>query len=151
MKQKDMEKLAAQDAYEYGVAQMFYGEGAGTRRKLLDVVIGDRIHDIPGYEMAFETASARLNQTELAEIAIKQRKSLDRAAKAGQNFRALKNGNMKNLSTGVFIVAGVVMVAHQTGYDKVVEAKAKELYKRAKVEVKFRWMRAQGRNVDRIF
>ena len=31
------------------------------------------------------------------------------------------------------------------------EAKAKDLYKRAKVEVKFRWMRAQGRNVERIF
>lgn len=148
---KKLEKMAAKDAYDYGVAQMFFGEGAGTRRKLLDAVIGDKIRDIPGYEMAFENAASRLNQTELAEIAIKERKNIDRAAKAGQNFRAIKNGNLNNMTTGIFIIAGVVMVAHQTGYDKVVEAKAKDLYKNAKTEIKFRWMRAQGRNVDRIY
>lgn len=134
MKQKVLEKMAAKDAYDYGVAQMFFGEGAGTRRKLLDAVIGDKIRDIPGYEMAFEVAFSHLNQTELAEVAIKQRKNLDRAAKASRNFRALKSGNFNNLTTGVFVVVGVAIIAHQTGYDKKIEAEAKKLYRRAKVE-----------------
>lgn len=148
---KKFEKMVAKDAAEYMAAEMAYGDGSGTRRKLVKPPIHQKMETLPGYEEAFVNAYNNLNMDKFAKASIKERKNLDRAAKAGQNIRAIKNGNLNNLTAGAFIIAGVVTIAHQTGYDKVVEAKAKELYKRAKVEVKFRWMRAQGRNVERIF
>lgn len=145
-----LEKEAAKDAEKWMAAEMFYGEGAGTRRKLTWAEIQGKGMDDDGYIEAFEAAYAKLDMTKFAEMAVKERKSIDRAAKAGRNFRAIKSGNLNNLSTGVFLVVGTAFVLHQTGYDKVLEAKAKDLYKKAKVEVKFRRMRAQGRNVERI-
>ena len=70
---------------------------------------------------------------------------MDRAAKAHRNFRAVKSGNLNNLTTGVFLVGGAYMLARQTGYDKVIEAKAKVWYKKAKTEVKFRKAKMAGR------
>lgn len=138
MKQKTIEKLAEQDAHEWGLAEMFFGEGAGTKRKLISAVVDQRMHDIPGYAEAFGNATSQLNQTEMAEKAIALRKSLDRSAKAGQNLRAIKSGNFNNLTTGVALVVGAAYLAHKTGYDKKIEAKAKELYVKAKIEIKAR-------------
>lgn len=146
-----IEKMAQQDAHEWGVAQMFFGEGAGTRRKLVGAKIDQRVLDLPGYEDALNKAYEQLDQLEMAEKAIALRKSLDRSAKLGKNFRAVKSGQLNNMSTGVFVVVGTIIVLHKTGYDVVLEAKAKELYKKAKTEIKFRRLRAQGKNVERIF
>jgi hypothetical protein len=150
MKQKVLEKMAQQDAYEWGLAEMFFGEGAGTKRKLISAVVDQRMHDIPGYAEAFNEATSKLNQIEMAEKALALRKKIDRANTAGKNLRAIKSGNLNNLSTGVFIVVGGAYLAHATGLDKKVEAEAKKLYKKAKTEIKFRKMRAQGLNVEKI-
>lgn len=127
-----IEKMAAKDAYEYGLALMFFGEGAGTRRKLIQAQVSDKVHSIPGYGDAFDKAFGSLSQMELAEKAIAERKRIDAAAKAGKNLRALKSGNLQNLSTGVFVVVGGVILARQTGYDKVIVAETKKLYVKAK-------------------
>lgn len=145
-----IEKMAQADAHEWGLAEMFFGEGAGTKRKLISAKVDQRMHDIPGYAEAFSNATSQLNQLEMAEKAIALRKRLDRAEKASKNFRALKRGNLTGLSNGLFLVAGAAYLAHATGYDKKIEAEAKKYYKKAKVEVKFRKARFQGRNVERI-
>lgn len=126
MKQKVIEKIAAQDAYDYGLAQMFFGEGAGNRRKFIGTIVDQKMQDIPGYAEAFDKAFGKLNQIEIAEKALKERKAIDRAAKASQNFRALKNGSVQNLTTGVFVAYGTYWVCKQTGYDKVIEAEVKK-------------------------
>lgn len=138
MKQKALEKMAEQDAYDWGLAQMFFGEGAGTRRKLVAATIDQKVLDIPGYEQALDAAYAKLNQIEMAEKALELRKKIDRANTAGKNIRALKSGNLHNLSTGVFVVVGGAYLLHVTGYDKVLKAKAEDLYKKAKTEVEVR-------------
>lgn len=133
-----IEKMAAKDAYEYGLALMFFGEGAGTRRKLIQAQVSDKVHTIPGYGDAFDKAFGNLSQMELAERAIKERKRIDAAAKAGKNIRALKSGNLGNLSTGVFVVVGGVILARQTGYDKKIEAQVKKQWYNAKAALKAR-------------
>lgn len=145
-----LEKIAKQDAEDYGLALMFFGEGAGTRRKLISAVVDQKVNDIEGYAEAFDNAFGKLNQMEMAEKALAERKKIDRAAKAGKNLRALKSGNLNNLSTGVFVIVGAVYVAHVTGYDKKIEAETKKLYKKAKIEIKFRKARWQGKNVTKI-
>lgn len=147
MKQKVIEKIAAQDAYDYGFAQMFFGEGAGTKRKLIGTIVDQKMQDIPGYAEAFDAAFGELNQMEIAEAALKHRKYLDRTAKASQNIRALKNGKLNNLSTGLFVAAGVGIVLHQTGYDKVIEREVKIRYNRAKTEFKI-WKAGRNQNKE---
>lgn len=157
MKQKALAKMAAEDAKRWAAAEMFYGEGAGTRRKLLDAELdqkrrqyGDTDFGGPSYGDLFVWAYQDLDMNKFAEAAIKERKALDRAAKAGQNFRALKSGNLNNLTTGVFVIVGTGYVLHATGYDKKIAVEAKKVWRRAKVEYKFRKARMEGRNVERI-
>lgn len=130
-----LEKMAQQDAHEWGLAEMFFGEGAGTKRKLIGAVIDQRMHDIPGYAEAFNDATQQLNQLEMAEKAVALRKRLDRGATVKKNFDAIRSGRLHQLSTGVYVVGGLIYVAHATGYDKKIEAEAKRLYRKAKVEV----------------
>lgn len=150
MKTNTIVKEAAKDAERWAAAEMFFGEGAGTRRKLLEPEIARKVERMSGYHEAFEAAYDNLDMTKFAEQAIKERKKIDSMAKANKNFRALKSGNLRGLSNGVFIVAGVAYVAHTTGYDKVAMAEGKKLYKKAKAELKFRKARFEGRNVEKI-
>lgn len=153
MKQKTIEAMAVEDAREWGFAKMFFGEGAGIRRRLVEAEISQKLIDYADTDYAdlFNLACENLNQIELAEAAIKERKKIDAMAKAGKNVRAFKSGNYQNLSTGVFLVVGAAYLAHQTGYDKVIVAETKKQYKKAKTEFKFHKARLQGRNVERIF
>lgn len=149
MSTNKIEKMARTDAERTMAAEMFFGEGAGTRRKLLAAEMQPKL-TMPGYYQAFDKAYDALDRSKYAQMAIKERQKLDRAAKAGQNLRALKSGNIRGLSNGVFIVAGVVYVAHVTGYDKIALKEGEKLYKKAKVEVKYRKARFQGRNVTKL-
>ena len=51
---------AKKDAKEYARARMFYGEGAGTRRKLINNTVKQRSKD-PIYKKAFDDALAKEN------------------------------------------------------------------------------------------
>ena len=148
----NISKMAKKDAERYAAAEMFYGAGAGTRRKLLGAELDEKMLRLADtdYTDLFHLEYELLDMNFFAKQAIKERKSIARAAKASKNFRAIKNGNVQNLSTGLFIAAGIYMVAKQTGYDKVVEAKVEELWKKARTEFKYRKARAQGRNVSKI-
>lgn len=145
-----LDKMVAKDAYEYGVAQMFFGEGAGTRRKLIGAQVSDKAQSIPGYAEKFETAVHNLSQMEMAEKAIAERKKLDNMAKAGQNLRALKSGNLRNMTNGALVIVGVGYLVYTTGYDKVIVREAKVQYGRLKTEIKFQKARREGRNVEKI-
>lgn len=150
MKQKMIEKMAAQDAHEWGVAEMFFGEGAGVRRRLISAKIDQKMHDIPGYAEAFSNATSKLNQIEMAEKALAERKRIDTAAKAGKNLRALKTGRISDLTNDVLIVGGVLYVAHVFEIDKLVWKESKKLYRKARTEVRYQRARLQGKNVSKI-
>ena len=146
-----LEKMAEKDAHDWARAEMFFGEGAGVRRRHLQAQISEKMNTLPEYEIAFSHFYNRQNMAEHAIAAAKERRNLDRLATAGKNVRALKSGNLHNLSSGVFLVVGVAYLAHATGADKKIQAEAKKLYAKAKTEVRFRKARMQGRNVEKIF
>lgn len=125
-KMDKIHKLASKDAEVWAAAEMAYGEGAGTRRKLAIAEIDQKMATMPGYMEAFNKAYEGLDMTKFAKGAIKERKAADRAIKASKNLRALKSGKINNLSTGIFLVVGGYIVAKQTGYDKVIAAEVKK-------------------------
>lgn len=135
---KNLEKMASKDAHEWARAEMFFGEGAGVRRRHLQAEILEKMDQFPGYEALYQKHYAAQDMIKHAEKALAERKNIDRAAKAGKNLRAIKNGNINGLSTGVFIVVGGVYLAHVTGYDKVLEAEVKKGWKWAKDEIEVR-------------
>lgn len=131
---KKIQKMAQKDAETWLAAEMAYGEGAGTKRKLAQAEI-DSKYNLPGWYEAFCQAYDALDKNEFAKAAIKERKAADRAMKIRRNVRAVSTGNLNNLTTGVFLIAGGVIIARKTGYDKVIEREARKGYARAKEAV----------------
>lgn len=150
MKTDVVENLAKTDAEKWLLAEMFYGEGSGTRRKLLYAEIDQKMKTMPAYTQAFDAAYEALDQSKFARLAIKEREKIDRATKHTKNLKAFKSGNLQNLTTGVYLVVAGVIIAHHTGYDKVIANKARELSRKAKTEYRFRKAKAQGLNVEKI-
>ena len=131
----NLNKLAAQDAAKWAGAQMFFGEGAGTRRKLLNAEILDKQAMIPGYYDMFMNAYEKQNMAEHALRAVKERKHIDRATKLGKNVKSVLRGDKRGLSTGVLIIVGVGYVAHQTGYDRIALEEGKKYYRKIRAEI----------------
>lgn len=68
---------AARDARRYSEAQMNYGQGAGTQRKLIDAEIKEKLKD-DIYRATFEATLAGINQADVAKK-IQQKKGIQRA------------------------------------------------------------------------
>ena len=127
-----LKKMADQDAFRWARAEMFFGEGAGTRRKLLDVEISDKMTRIPGYSDAFMKSYEKQNMAEHAIKAAKERARIDHVNYFAKNFKALATGRVQNMSPSFVIIVVGAVVLHQTGYDKVLWNKAKRLYRDVK-------------------
>lgn len=127
---KKIEKIAAKDAARWLAAEMFYGEGAGTRRKLLQAEL-DSKYFTPGYYEAFVRAYEKLDMNKFAAEAIKERKRIDRSKMLSKNGRAILRGDNRNAVVAVITIA---IVAHQLGYDKKAIAKAQELRRKARAK-----------------
>lgn len=137
-----VQRTAAKDAQEYARAQMFYGEGAGVRRRLIETSVDYKAERVPGYAEAFQAALDRQDMAKHAEKAQKERGRKDLKKKADRNTRALVNHRRENLTTGVAIVGSVWMALHQTGADKEIWEWTKVKTREGKV-----WVRSQ---VDRF-
>lgn len=151
---KNLEKMAAKDAHDWARAEMFFGEGAGVRRRHLEAQIWEKMNQIPGYEALYQKHYAAQNMIEHAEKALAERKKIDRAAKAGKNLRALKNGNFRGLSTGLFYVGVGYVFFYQTetgtAIRKQAEVEGKKAYAKVRTELRYRKARMQGKNVTKI-
>lgn len=121
-------KAAERDAQEYARAKMFYGEGAGIRRKLIEATVESRAHKDPRYARAFHEALASQDMSEHAQKAQKERKRIDRNEALSRNVKGMLNGNNKTLNTSVLVLGTVAYIAHQTGYDQKIIAKGKQVY-----------------------
>lgn len=120
-------KEARRDAHEYARAQMFYGEGAGNRRKIIEATVEAKRKKNPTYARAFRH---ELSLQDMAEHAIKARHERERkdAAKAlNANARGIITGNYQSVNTLVLVAFGLGFVAHKTGLDvKAVEISKKK-------------------------
>lgn len=121
----NVKKMAQQDAYRWAEAEMFFGEGAGTARKLLSAELNEKMLKVPGYQSAFDKSYAVQDFASHALRAAKRRKSINRNKYVRKNVSALLRADRKNLSNGVAAVVIVAGVARATGYDKVAVAKVK--------------------------
>lgn len=129
-------KDAAKDAAEFAAAQMSYGEGAGTRRKLIESAVEYKARRIPGYHQAFTLAFDNQDTIKHVKNAKRTRKVRDVGALTSRNVKAVARGDRNGMSTPVIIAIVVGTIAHKTGYDK----KAWEYSKRKTAEARV-WLK----------
>ena len=68
---------ARKDAQETSRSKMYYGEGAGVRRRNINAVVRQRSKD-PTYKKAFDEAYAKQDMGKARQVAERQRKRTDR-------------------------------------------------------------------------
>lgn len=115
-------KEAAKDSQEFARAKMFYGEGAGTRRKLIKAKVETKSKKDPSYKKAFDHHLDRQDLGQHAEKARGERRRKDTRASVGKNARAVNrvvNGPFA-APVAVTLIAAGVAYAQNRGYDKVV-------------------------------
>lgn len=141
----NIRKMAETDAFNWARAEMFFGQGAGIRRRLLWNEIDSKMARIPNYEPLFQKAYGKQNMAEHALKAAKERKAIDRKVAIGKNARALARGDRRNMSPLLLGAIAGAVVLHQTGYDKVLWEQGKICYDDLKAAV--RRQRAKLRQV----
>lgn len=121
-------RKARKDAKEYARAKMFYGEGAGTRRKLIKNTVQERSKD-PTYKQYFDEALSKQDMAKHVSKARTERKVRDvknKTAKTGRGVVNILTGHPERLGATMAAAAAVYGMARKTGVDKVVSRMAKE-------------------------
>lgn len=121
-------RKARKDAKEYARAKMFYGEGAGNRRKLIKATVNERSKD-PEYKREFDKALSKQDMAKHASKAKTERKVKDvekTAAKTGRGVVNMVTGHPERLGAAMAGVAMVYTAAHRAGVDKTVSKMAKQ-------------------------
>lgn len=121
-------RQAKKDAKEFARAKMFYGEGAGTRRKLIKAKVNERSKD-PEYKKEFDKALSEQDMAKHATKAKTERKVKDAkntAAKTGRGVVNMITGHPERLGASLAAAYGAYYMAHKTGVDKVVAKAAKQ-------------------------
>ena len=130
-------RYAKQDAEEYANAKMFYGEGAGNRRKLINATVKQRSKQA-GYKEEFERQLAQQDMVKAASRARTERKAKDAKKAVGKASRSAINIAMGNVGRASASAAAVYAVAHATGIDKKIGKymgrKVSDLQSRVKLE-----------------
>lgn len=121
------QREARRDAKEFARAQMYYGEGAGTRRKLITATVESKADKNPEYARVFRSELSRQDMAEHATKARHERERTDRTESVKKNTRALITGDYRNVQSGILIIALAVYFAHRTGFDVKVYEKSKEI------------------------
>ena len=131
--QKRYQKEANKDAKEYARAKMYYGKGAGNRRKLINATVAEKSKD-KNYKDAFDKALAIQDMADHANKARSERKRADAKEKAGQAVRGTYHTIVQDggkvaawVSLGISVVAGTSLILRETGYDKKIIQKGKNV------------------------
>lgn len=86
---------AKKDATEFAKAKMFYGDGAGTRRKLVKAKVESKSAKDPAYKKAFDHHLGNQDMGKRASQARGERKRKDVAAGTAKTARGIKNLALK--------------------------------------------------------
>jgi phage pi2 protein 07 len=112
--QKKTIHQAKKDAEEYARAKMFYGDGAGTRRKLIKSTVNQRSKDSL-YKQTFDNELAGKDWAKEVSKAKGERKRKDAKENVAKTARGVKNtllGNPRAASiAGLAIGSGIVFYA----------------------------------------
>lgn len=126
---------ARKDAQEFARAKQFYGEGAGTRRKLIKATVEGKKARSPEYTKAFDHHLAQQNPAHHAAKAQAERKRKNVKKSAGRGVRGTRHilmGNPQYASAATAIVVGGALAAHKAGIDKVILSGGKTVFNQAK-------------------
>ncbi len=124
-------RMAAKDAKEAGLAKMYYGEGAGIRRRQINNTVKTRLKD-PAYKKAYDHHLANQDLAKASSKAHSKRKRTDvvkGTQKTARGINHILNGNAQYASATAAILVGGAMYAHKTGIDKMLFDKGKTFVK----------------------
>lgn len=103
---RKVNREAKKDAKESARAKMFYGEGAGNRRKLIKNQVESKSKRDPNYKKAFDLHSQNQNMDKHVSKAKSERKRKDVSKTVGKTTRGIKNLAM---GTGASVSVGAVV------------------------------------------
>lgn len=113
------DRQAKKDAQEYARAKAFYGQGAGTRRKLIQQTVDGRSKNTPGYKEAFQKHLDSQDTSRHASKAVSERRRRDRvdtAKKSGSYVARKFTGEMGTKAAFTALaVGGVAYVRSPNG------------------------------------
>ena len=140
-------RQARADANEFAKARAFYGQGAGTRRKLIKAKVQTRMSN-PHYADEFHKTLAGQNLEKRSAQATRLRRRKDTTGFVGKTARGvhrqLTGGFGPVTATAATIAAGAAY-AHRTGLDKAVLNKAKSVAtNKSAHEATRAWLKNQG-------
>lgn len=114
---------ASKDAKEFARAKAFYGEGAGTRRKLIKQTVEGKSRKSADYKKAFDHHLSNQDSSKHVDKARAERKrknAVNSTTKTARGIRHVINGNAQYASLAAAMIAGGAMAAHRAGIDKVI-------------------------------
>lgn len=138
----NVQREALRDASEFARAQVFYGEGAGNRRKLIKAAVAAKASRSPAYQQAFESALAVQDMAAHVQKARKERRRRDFTHAFNKNTRNAMAGRYTGVNMTVIVIGGVVYYAHRTGYDK-------RIYDSVKSKLDDRKQKRDGKREDK--
>lgn len=124
-------RIAAKDAKEQALAKMYYGEGAGIRRRQIKNTVESRKKD-PNYAKAFDHHAANQDLAKASAKAKSKRRRTDAVNTTKKTVRGInhiRNGNSQYASAAASLLVGGVYYAHKTGIDKMLLDKGKTFVK----------------------
>lgn len=122
-------RQAKKDAKEFARAKMFYGEGAGNRRKLIKATVNERSKNQKGYKKEFEKNLAKQDMAKHASAAKRERARRTARKTTAKTARGIVHQVLK---TGASVSAASAVLygtAKMTGADKVIAAQAKQSFR----------------------
>lgn len=128
-------KEARIDAQEFARAQMYYGEGAGIRRKLINNTVDAKVARDPVYGRAFDKELRKQDMADHASKARKERTRRDTNKTVSKNIRGIATGNYQSVNTGLLVIVAAATIAHKTGYDQVLLAKSKRIIRKIRKKI----------------
>lgn len=120
---RSTERAARKDAKEHARAKMYYGEGAGIRRRQINNVVKDRSAKDSAYAEAFERNRASQDMAKAGASARGKRKRVDTTkgvTKTAKGVNHILQGNNQYANMSAVVLVGAATYAHKTGMDKKV-------------------------------
>lgn len=138
-----VKRQAKKDAKEYARAKMFYGEGAGIRRKLINNTVKERSKD-PSYKTEFDKAMSQQRMDKHVKKATSERKRKDAynsVKKTGKGVVNIITGHPERLGASMAAAAAIYAAGKKTGINKTIAKVSKETASKFVSSVKTQYSR----------
>lgn len=121
---KATRKSAKKDAKEFAEAKMYYGEGAGIRRRRIKQIVEQKSKDAD-YKKAFDYYYNNIDMAKTAAKTKRVRKTKDAVKNTTETTLGIANMYLGNVAKASAAAAIAYYAMHQSGIDKVIMDYAK--------------------------